>query len=481
MIDFESRKEKNIFNTIMQRDESTLNTEHTNILNDISTKYDIQIDNIWKEISKLQFQIFDIVNQMKNGSLNNENNNKNLKDEKIPNLDLNNIKNELFDYINKEIKIQLKENIEIVSLKKNLNQSNYNSNISNINRKKGNNSSINSDNETKNIKKQIQILNSEKSIASSKINNFNKNNFNGQIRLNNHNITNFNLKNISNIDIVDNNINEDDIIEKKHFFNQNDLNEIKQDIFQNFEKYNLKILNELKNQACDIKTLYEEIQNFTNKNFKNQLFTLNNDYNDINNELNRNIEEDLNIVNNNFNMKKISNLLCIIEEELSKKVDLEQLNYALNAQAKLNEAFASSCKICTLSWSSEDILINNKYIKWSMQNINTALDVFKWENNSEIITILQKGIYKIVVGLIDVDKNKIIRIIVGNKKIEKEKILFNCNINNHKSIINGKENLIFIEKYIACIENTEIKIDIGDENIKRDYSEEAFLQLKKII
>ena len=483
MIDFESRKEKNIFNSILQRDESILNTEQTKILNEISNKYDIQIHNIWQEINKLQNQIYDILNQKKNGSLNVEYKNKNIqKDEKMSIFDLNNIKNELFDYINKEIKIQLKENIELFSLKKNLKQSAYNSNISNINRKKGNNSSINSDNEIKNIKN--QIINNEKSISSSKFNNFNKNKFNGQIKLNNHSVTNFNLKNISKVDTVENYINEDDITEKKKFFNQNDLNEIKQDIFQNFEKYNLKILNELKNQACDIKTLYEEIQNFTNKNFKNQLFTLNNENNginnDINNEINKNLEEDLNIVSNNFNYKKISNLLSIIEEELSKKVDLEQLNYALNEQAKLNEALSSSCKICTLSWNSEDILINNKYIKWSVQNINTALDVFKWENNSEIITILQKGIYKILVGLIGVDKNKIIRIILGNKNFEKEKILFNYNKNNHKNFINVKENLIFIEKYIACFENTEIKIDIEDEN-NNNYSEEAFLELKKII
>ena len=481
MIEFESRKEKNIFNSTIKGDESILNTEQTKIVNEISTKYDIQINNIYAEINKLQYQIYDIINQMNNGSLNDEYNNNGNKNEKMSKFDLNNMKNELFDYINKEIKIQLKEKIELFSLKKNLNESTYNSNISNINRKIGNNSSKNSDNEKKINKKQILI--SEKSINSSKINNFNKIKFNGQIKLNNHNITNFNKKNISNIE-ADNNINEDDIIEKKHFFKQNDLNEIKQDIFQNFEKYNLKILNELKNQACDIKTLYEEIQNFTNKNFKNHLFTLNNDYNDINSEINQNFEEDLNIVNNNFNMKKISNLLCIIEEELSKKVDLEQLNYALNAQTKLNEAFASSCKICTLSWNSEDILKNNKYIKWSVQNINTALDVYKWENNSEIITILQKGIYKILVGLIGdgIDKNKIIRIILGNQYNEKEKILFNCNNkNNHKNFINGKENLIYIEKYIVCIENTEIKIDIGDESINRDNSEEAFLELKKII
>ena len=48
--------------------------------------------------------------------------------------------------------------------------------------------------------------------------------------------------------------------------------------------------------------------------------------------------EYINLDNINSDLKDISNLIYIIEGELSKKVDLEQLNYALKAQSKLNEA-----------------------------------------------------------------------------------------------------------------------------------------------
>ena len=47
---------------------------------------------------------------------------------------------------------------------------------------------------------------------------------------------------------------------------------------------------------------------------------------------------------------------------------------------------------------------------------------------------------------------------------------------------NDKGNIKFIEKYFACVENTEIKICLVDnENGNNDISEEAFLELKKII
>ena len=51
-----------------------------------------------------------------------------------------------------------------------------------------------------------------------------------------------------------------------------------------------------------------------------------------------------------------------IEKELSKKVNLENLNYALNAQSKLNEALNSTSQICRMCWDSEGILTENKYI-----------------------------------------------------------------------------------------------------------------------
>ena len=475
MIDFEARKEKNIFNSISQREDPILTTEQTKIINDISIKNNNQIKNIWNEINNLKFQISNILKRINRESLGQENNSNILNKEKNNNI----IKEELFDYINKEIKILLKENIKLLPFNYNLNQSaNYINN--DLNQKNNINHNIkNRNNENENKKKNYQGLNNEISITSSKLN---MSQFNDQNDLINNTINNFNKKEIWNNYNIENNINEDDIKEKNINFNQDDLNIIKKNIFENFEKFNLKILNELKNQACDIKTLYEEIQNFSNnRNIKSELTTINNDYKSEINNMNK--IEYKNLDNINSNLENMSNLIYMIEEELSKKVDLEQLNYALKAQSKLNEALTSSIKICRFSWDTEDILINNKYIKWSIQNINTALDVFNWENNSEKIRILQKGVYKILVGLIGLENNKNIIINIRNNYIENnyEKNINNDNINLNIPKNKYNENLFFIEKYIACTQDTEIKILLVDKNNNRDYSEEAFLELKKII
>ena len=182
-----------------------------------------------------------------------------------------------------------------------------------------------------------------------------------------------------------------------------------------------------------------------------------------------NTEED----NENINYTKIMNTINNLEKELSKKVNLEHLNFAFQAQSKLNEALNSTCQICRMCWNSEGILTKNKYIKWSSQNINTALNIFNWERDSDTIKILQKGVYKIVVGLIGLESDKNIKICFNEiNKYDSE--------NNNIGSISG--NVKYIEKYFACIENTEIKIWLIDkENNNNDISEEAFLELEKII
>ena len=249
------------------------------------------------------------------------------------------------------------------------------------------------------------------------------------------------------------------------------LNSFKDELYNDLEKINLKILSELKNQADDIKILYQEL-NTTNINVG---------------QINKNKanKRDLNLdsIKPNNNSEKMlssidtSNLINIIEEEMSKKANLDQLNFALETQAKLNEAFSSATRISRFCWDSEGGLNENKYIKWSIQNINTALDVFKWENNSDVITILQNGVYKIVIGLIGLENKKNFGIIFNND----ENIIINNNYlgnGNDNYINNDKENIKFMEKYIACEENTKIKVILFDSN---DNSEEAFLEITKII
>ena len=459
MIDFEKRKEKSVLNSQIHQEECLLNTEQSKFIYEISMNNNNQIKNIQKEIHILKTQMCDILNIFNDKSVINKFKNKNnktlVKEEKKIDDD-NNIK----EFIIKEIKTQLNDNMEILNNKLNIFNDEYKSEL---------------DNEIEMMKN--ELINHEKLIMSLKNNKLDKVDFDENINIINNNFDKINEKVLSLQ--LEKKENDDDIKNKNKNSNLEikDLKKIKQEIYADFEKINLKILNELKNQAYDIKSLYQELQSNTKDSIKNALTT----------------EDDIssdNIYNNN----KILNSIYKIEKELEKKVNIEHLNFALSAQSKLNEALNSTCQICRMCWDSEGILLNNKYILWSSQNINTALNIFKWETNSENILILQKGVYKIVVGLIGLENDKYIKIYFNDYNKNEETIndyenndIRNLNNNNYYNTIesnsgNEKGNVIFIEKYFACVENTEIKVCLIDtENNNKDISEEAFLELNKII
>lgn len=459
MIDFEKRKEKSVLNSQIHQEECLLNTEQSKFIYEISMNNNNQIKNIQKEIHILKTQMCDILNIFNDKSVINKFKNKNnktlVKEEKKIDDD-NNIK----EFVIKEIKTQLNDNMEILNNKLNIFNDEYKSEL---------------DNEIEMMKN--ELINHEKLIMSLKNNKLDKVDFDENINIINNNFDKINEKVLSLQ--LEKKENDDDIKNKNKNSNLEikDLKKIKQEIYADFEKINLKILNELKNQAYDIKSLYQELQSNTKDSIKNALTT----------------EDDIssdNIYNNN----KILNSIYKIEKELEKKVNIEHLNFALSAQSKLNEALNSTCQICRMCWDSEGILLNNKYILWSSQNINTALNIFKWETNSENILILQKGVYKIVVGLIGLENDKYIKIYFNDYNKNEETIndyenndIRNLNNNNYYNTIewnsgNEKGNVIFIEKYFACVENTEIKVCLIDtENNNKDISEEAFLELNKII
>ena len=459
MIDFEKRKEKSVLNSQIHQEECLLNTEQSKFIYEISMNNNNQIKNIQKEIHILKTQMCDILNIFNDKSVINKFKNKNnktlVKEEKKIDDD-NNIK----EFIIKEIKTQLNNNMEILNNKLNIFNDEYKSEL---------------DNEIEMMKN--ELINHEKLIMSLKNNKLDKVDFDENINIINNNFDKINEKVLSLQ--LEKKENDDDIKNKNKNSNLEikDLKKIKQEIYADFEKINLKILNELKNQAYDIKSLYQELQSNTKDSIKNALTT----------------EDDIssdNIYSNN----KILNSIYKIEKELEKKVNIEHLNFALSAQSKLNEALNSTCQICRMCWDSEGILLNNKYILWSSQNINTALNIFKWETNSENILILQKGVYKIVVGLIGLENDKYIKIYFNDYNKNEETIndyenndIRNLNNNNYYNTIewnsgNEKGNVIFIEKYFACVENTEIKVCLIDtENNNKDISEEAFLELNKII
>ena len=541
MLEFHRRKDTNISSYNMtQRDNSFFTSDQSKNLYDYVLKHENIINEMKSEILNLKSQFMELAMKSSintnNISTNNIENN-NLFLNQIKRFK-NEIKNELMIGINDMMNSNMKKfNQDFQNLKEEMirnNNTNNNSQIleinnslENINQKllinneeKNNleynilnrvkNDKIEINNTTENIIKRIdnfdmdfdrliislknQFLNSANTINQLQLSKVNINDYEKQIEIINQSIEDLNNK----IEYCMNNYNSQNKnnkmnkslnmdINKKYLSNEDDIGFkqelylFKNDLYNDLEKINLKILNELKNQADDIKMLYQETNNIELKINKNM---------QDNSKINSQLSSNKNILNILENPTKINsnNIIPYIDIELSKKANLDQLNFALETQAKLNEAFSSASRISRFCWDSDGTLKDEKYIKWSIQNINTALDVFRWEKNSENINILQNGVYKVVFGLIGLETKKSFGIIFNNE----ENIIIDSGYNNNNNnlydnendINNDKGNIQFMIKYIACIENTNIKAIIfnnnGNDN-SNDNSEEAFLEITKII
>ena len=538
MQDFQRKKDSFlIFNSMSQRDNSFMYSEQSKNLYDFVLKHDNQIKRIENEVTNLKSQILDIkmkfpVNSQTNVLSNNflsydENNTNNSYLNKIIQIkedikndiikDINNIliaqkkeAKENFENFKKEIQLLNEEKInnnkilEINDSLENLNQQliqkeEEKSNLENVILNKINNDKIEYNSVTNNINKRIdsldldfdrlvqslknQFLTNANTLNQLEVSKVNTTDFENQINSINQNLEKLNNK-LNSSNLQDRNKVYKKAINKTEIYNGEDIiydlnkkiADLKDEIYVDLEKINLKILNELKNQANDIRLLFQKFQYYEDPNK-----TISNKERDINFDYQKNVSLD----NSTDNSNKI-NVLSILDTELSKKANLDQLNFALETQSKLNEAFSSASRICRFCWDSEGILKDDKYIIWTIQNINTALDVFKWDNNSENITIIQNGVYKIVFGLIGLERNKNFGISFNDE----ENIIFNSKMNNNADIENEndindeKSNVKYLEKYIACAENTKIKAIIfekGNNDLNDDNSEEAFLEITKII
>ena len=498
MEDFQRKKDSNQrLNTMTQRENSYILSDQSKNLYDFVLKHDSQIKTIESELSFNQ--IIKYKEDIKNDLMKDINNviisQKKEFNEKIENLKIeielinseknNNNKileiNDSLETINQQLllKNEEKSNLEnIIMTKINNNKNEINNTIINV-IKRIDSFDMDFDRLVQSLKK--QFLTNANTISQLEISKVNINDYENQINIINQNIEELSSK-LNNINLKS--INNKNIFSDAEI--KNELTTFKNDIYNDLENINLKILNELSNQAEDIKSLYQKVETLEEN-------TTNQKVRDLNFESPKNISGNslkmnlLEQIDNSSDKINSLNLISIIESELSKKANLDQLNFALETQSKLNDAFSSASRICRFCWDSEGVLKDDKYIIWSIQNINTALDVFKWENNSESISILQNGIYKIVIGLIDVDKNKNFGIIFNDD----ENIIVDSRINNNygsndfeneNDIVTDKGNVKFMEKYIACVENTKIKAILFDNsNENNDCSEEAFLEIIKII
>lgn len=234
-----------------------------------------------------------------------------------------------------------------------------------------------------------------------------------------------------------------DPIEKETLSNMmaNEVISLRKEINADFELINSKILNELQSQANEISDIYSIIRNENNQ------------------------------LGKYGNENTIGDSLLFFEQELEKKANIDQLNYALESQSKINEAFCLAYRVGRWSWS-QGRYDDKGIIIWSMQNINTALDHFHWNTENGSIVIRTTGIYEITSGLLSIS-NILIALYLNDA------LIMNSNDSNQSYSIG---NMILINQFVPLTEGAIIKIGIIKDNFKElfDINAESFLEIRKV-
>lgn len=238
---------------------------------------------------------------------------------------------------------------------------------------------------------------------------------------------------------------------------KNEMINLRKEINDDFDLINNKILDHLQNQEGEIKELYNLIENYQHK--------------------------ELNCLSNQEDPIQLENesgeALMTLEQEIDKKANIEQLNYAMEAQAKINEALCAVNRTARWSWSNGEI-DKKGMILWGVQNINTSLDLFVWNNDRSLILITFKGIYKISAGIICSKYSRISILINGIK------VITSSDTDQKSSRLNIQEdNLISLSEYYALSEGSKVQIGILLDETNKGLSlmtrTECFLEIIKII
>lgn len=239
---------------------------------------------------------------------------------------------------------------------------------------------------------------------------------------------------------------------------KNEMLNLRKEINEDFDLINHKILDKLQNQETEIKELYRLIENYQLKS-PNCL----------------NTQEDNLQLNN-----ESGEVILTLEQEIDKKANIEQLNYAMEAQAKINEALCAVNRTARWSWSNGKV-DQKGMILWGVQNINTSLDIFAWNSESSFLILTLKGIYEISTGIISSNSNGIFILINGSKVISSK----DNNQKHHKFNKQDDDDCTSLSGYYALSEGSKVQIGlIIDETQKGANlinSTECFLEIKKII
>ena len=332
-----------------------------------------------------------------------------------------------FESINEEIK-KLKININD-KLSKKLDEKNFDSYLNNI---------------KKELNSKISILDSQKNIQDIIINFEQKNN-----RL----ISTIKQEIISNIESLLNEKADISLVNDK--ISSVDFNVLKDYI--NTVDFELK---------QKMETIFNEYMNITNKNISN----LNKEFTT---KTKKDFKEINNLLKNKINIEEFNTSLNQLQKELNIKINNNEFNTAMNNQSIINDILCNENQIGRWLWKSGKIK-GGFTIPWDTQKVNTAPDNYIWEKDKTVISIVNGGIYEIILGFYFNSNNKKpqVQIIINNDNVINVNNHYNNYLNNKNN--NKKNNSISYIDFIILKDNSKIAVTFnGEEGF-------GFLGLKKL-
>lgn len=128
-----------------------------------------------------------------------------------------------------------------------------------------------------------------------------------------------------------------------------------------------------------------------------------------------NITEISSSLSTKLDKSSLNSIIAGIKEELDIKANEEELTASLMQQKRINSVLCGLNIIGKWKWTSGNL--NNAWIKWEHQVVNTALDNFYWEKNINYITIRDQGTYQIECTIFEKGTKPCIRILVDGKEV----------------------------------------------------------------
>lgn len=199
---------------------------------------------------------------------------------------------------------------------------------------------------------------------------------------------------------------EDEIKNIKLNVNENStlLNKLKEELIK-IQKDNNNLIqkeNENRNISNFISTLENNNNVYPKNDIKNEISYLKRFINmfmiETKNENRKELDKILNVLNEKINIKDINNILKEINNDMNNKLNVDLFYKHIQIQNDINN-FISKEHIIGKWLSYSKTPLNNSFILWDQQLINSAPNNFCFSSNNSHIFIKEKGIYLIKIIL----------------------------------------------------------------------------------